>query len=197
VENGYPEQENDRRRGRRRSHRRHCAARCERDGGAEQHRGHGCGWGSGLDVISGGLDIGKSVYEIITYAVEQKQNRPGYVKSLMEGTFHKVDEKYNVPIINTGNQRHRLAAMAVTAAAMGINSCDLSNKLDELRAWDTNDKYNMIVWKASASASNDFQGVISSGEDEDVQVLLEDLHRNWAFYGSFTRDGETVHFRQH
>jgi hypothetical protein len=62
------------------------------------------GGGSSLDVISAGLDIGKSVYEIITYAVEQKQNRPGYVKSLMEGTFHKVDEKYNVLIINTGNR---------------------------------------------------------------------------------------------
>jgi hypothetical protein len=129
--------------------------------------------------------------------------------------------------------RHRLAAMAVTAVAaagalttalpaaaapLAFTSCDLSVKLDELRAWDTNDKYNIIVWKASASASNDLQGTVSSGETEvnechnpaktskyywKIFTNGTFVHkgdggfRNWAFYGSFTRDGETVHFFQH
>ena len=64
------------------------------------------GVGNGVDVFTNIVDITASIYQIITDAVEQKLNRPGYVKSLMEGTFHRVDEKYNVMIINTGNKYH-------------------------------------------------------------------------------------------
>jgi hypothetical protein len=60
--------------------------------------------GSGVDVITNTIEITATIYQIIADAVEQHQNRPGYVKSLMEGTFHRVDEKLNVMIINTGNR---------------------------------------------------------------------------------------------
>ncbi|GAA2780518.1 hypothetical protein [Crossiella cryophila] len=127
---------------------------------------------------------------------------------------------------------HRLAALAAVvaagtatltmtlpsaaeAAAAGFPTCDLSEKVKELQRWDTNNQYNIIVWKESARASSDLRGVAAQDFANSHECKNTVKHsnyfwaafregtfvhqgdggyRNWAFVGNFQRDGETVRF---
>ncbi|MET8091241.1 hypothetical protein [Micromonospora sp. NPDC005220] len=93
-------------------------------------------------------------------------------------------------------------------AAAAWKSCDLGVKVDELRGWDVNNKYNIMVWKLSAQESVHFEGVAFTGgtytnECDTVRnkasfrwVMFESGtfvrkgeggYRNWAFFGRWTR----------
>ncbi|MBM6402839.1 hypothetical protein JQN72_01085 [Phycicoccus sp. CSK15P-2] len=80
------------------------------------------------------------------------------------------------------------------AAASDFDTCDLSTKVDELRAWDTNDEYNIIVWKDSSFGSADLHGVAASGSEGKIACGFtnEVGHYHWAVfdYGEFWRDGD-------
>ncbi|MFD8887249.1 stress protein [Streptomyces erythrochromogenes] len=56
-----------------------------------------------VDVASAVLDITQKIFNIVTEAIERKQNRSGYVKSLMEGAFYESGQRYNVMVINNAN----------------------------------------------------------------------------------------------
>ncbi|MFJ2825318.1 stress protein [Streptomyces toxytricini] len=56
-----------------------------------------------VDVASAVLDITQKIMNIVTEAIERKQNRSGYVKSLMEGAFYESGQRYNVMVINDAN----------------------------------------------------------------------------------------------
>lgn len=55
------------------------------------------------DLVDAGLTIAKQINEIVGEAHAQKQNRSGYVKSLMEGAFYAGGQKYNVVVIRWRN----------------------------------------------------------------------------------------------
>ncbi|MFF9654095.1 hypothetical protein [Streptomyces sp. NPDC014622] len=64
-----------------------------------------------VDVTKSVVDISKRLYNIISQAIERKQNRSGYVKSLMEGSFYDAGQRYNVMVIKadhryTANLKH-------------------------------------------------------------------------------------------
>ncbi|MBP2478472.1 hypothetical protein JOF53_007344 [Crossiella equi] len=124
--------------------------------------------------------------------------------------------------------RHRLAALAVTtvaaatmiggvlpSTAFAFPSCDLSEKVKELQAWDHNGKYNILVWKDTADGGKDLRGIEHQGSEwfHECKFLGKSstyhwavfkegwfLHkgdggyRNWAYYGLVTREGEKVNF---
>lgn len=56
------------------------------------------------DVAVAILDITKRLIGIVNNAIERKQNRSGYVKSLMEGAFYEAGQRYNVMVINNSNR---------------------------------------------------------------------------------------------
>ncbi|MDT0304948.1 hypothetical protein [Streptomonospora wellingtoniae] len=108
-------------------------------------------------------------------------------------------------------------AAAEPATTMAFDACDLRVKLRELRGWDANDQYNIIVWKESARASSHFDGIVSQGHttaQECDAVIGNDVdffwvvfsgggeftrqgdggYRNWAFYGVWERDDTHVRF---
>ncbi|MET7878933.1 hypothetical protein ABZS52_18620 [Micromonospora profundi] len=94
-------------------------------------------------------------------------------------------------------------------AAAAWKSCNLGAKVDELRGWDANGKYNIIVWKDSAYERANFEGVVLSGieyaeacDDYSGSLSLyrwavfksgtfvrkgDGGYRNWAFFGRWTR----------
>lgn len=108
-----------------------------------------------------------------------------------------------------------VAVVALTAgtltsaqpASAAWDSCDLRVKVNELRGWDVHDKYNIIVWKATAKESIDLNGVVLSGNKEytacdfgegrfyhwavfksgDFVRKGDGGYRNWAFYGHWKR----------
>ncbi|MGJ9412882.1 hypothetical protein ACHAAC_09250 [Aeromicrobium sp. CF4.19] len=107
------------------------------------------------------------------------------------------------------------ATTAVTAVtlqpAAAFDECDLSTKVDELKGWDTNNDYNIIVWKGSAIESSNLEGVVVSDSERKTPCEFTnnqaDYHwaifesgefvrkgdggyRNWAFYGAFDREGD-------
>ncbi|WP_063760112.1 hypothetical protein [Streptomyces sp. NRRL S-1022] len=55
--------------------------------------------GVGLDVFTKVVDVSGKLYDIINEAIAVKQNRGGYVKSLMEGAFYDARQRYNVLVI--------------------------------------------------------------------------------------------------
>ncbi|MGW0395001.1 stress protein [Streptomyces sp. NPDC003042] len=57
-----------------------------------------------IAVAAAVLDITRQVMRIATEAVERNQNRSGYVKSLMEGSFYESGQRYNVMVINDENR---------------------------------------------------------------------------------------------
>ncbi|MET8981196.1 hypothetical protein ABZX85_36935 [Streptomyces sp. NPDC004539] len=105
-----------------------------------------------------------------------------------------------------------------TAMAADISVCDLGKKVRELRAWDANHKYNIVVWKESARKSSRFKGVVVQGHTRAVPckdfsgnksnyfwaVFREGEftrkgdggYRNWAFSGKFTRNDKYVKFHR-
>ncbi len=110
-----------------------------------------------------------------------------------------------------------LALAAPQAAfAAGVDSCDLGKKVDELRGWDTNGRYNIMVWKESARQSGHFNGVDVQGHALELEcgnvvgtrsnyfwAMFRDGeftrqgdggYRNWAFYGVFERNDNHVKF---
>ncbi len=111
-----------------------------------------------------------------------------------------------------------LSATAQPAAA-AWDSCDLSAKVNELRSWDTNDEYNILVWKESAQEHIDLKGVVLTDSAREKPCAftndIDDYHwavfesgeftrkgdggyRNWAFYGTFDRvDDNRVVFTEH
>lgn len=108
------------------------------------------------------------------------------------------------------------ATGALTAAtvqpAAAFDACDLSTKVNELKAWDNNNEYNVMVWKDSAYESADLKGVelVGSEKKKPCAEFTNDLdtyhwavfksgefvrkgdggYRNWAFYGVFDREGD-------
>jgi hypothetical protein len=110
------------------------------------------------------------------------------------------------------------ATLATTAAPANAawDSCDLSVKVNELKAWDAEGRYNVIVFKNSAYGSADLKGVVEQGStnakacaevighDDYHWVVFEEGtftragdggYRNWAFFGTFDRpDDSTVNF---
>lgn len=107
-------------------------------------------------------------------------------------------------------------ATTTTSASAAFDGCDLGVKLDELKAWDSEGRYNIIVWKDSAYGSADLKGVVEQGTTKEKTCEFisnqDDYHwaifeegtftrtgdggyRNWAFHGVFERpDDTTVHF---
>ncbi|MGW4208509.1 hypothetical protein ACWEIJ_11040 [Lentzea sp. NPDC004789] len=103
-----------------------------------------------------------------------------------------------------------------SAVAADIDTCDLSKKVDELRGWDTNGQYNIIVWKDSARESARLNGVVVQGNvraldcnnhvgvtsfylwaifrDGEFTQKGDGGYRNWAFYGRWTRNDRHVTF---
>ncbi|TDD63232.1 hypothetical protein E1263_00980 [Kribbella antibiotica] len=95
-----------------------------------------------------------------------------------------------------------------------FNSCDLSQKANELAGWDDQGKYNVVVWKENHRYSSVFHGVVAEGETADYDCNGRSFgkyfwkvfrsgeftrqgdggYRNWAFYGVWTRTGNTVTF---
>ncbi|RSS83692.1 stress protein [Streptomyces sp. WAC06614] len=57
-----------------------------------------------VDAVTAIVDITARLYNIINDAVERGQNRSGYVKSLMEGSFYEAGQRYNVMVINDANR---------------------------------------------------------------------------------------------
>lgn len=113
-------------------------------------------------------------------------------------------------------------AAALSAGAIAITSgsavadqwdpCDLSVKVNELKEWDQNGEYNIMVWKAGAYDSANFKGVvINDGEEHDACGNVGERseyhwvvfksgeftrkgdggYRNWAFYGTWDRPSDT------
>ncbi|GAA4788356.1 MULTISPECIES: stress protein [Streptomyces] len=75
-----------------------------------------------VDVASAVLDITKKIFNIVNDAIERKQNRSGYVKSLMEGAFYESGQRYNVMVMND-NIRHtaNLRGVVYDARVSGIH----------------------------------------------------------------------------
>ncbi|MFF9647364.1 hypothetical protein [Kitasatospora aureofaciens] len=55
--------------------------------------------GIGIDVFTKVVDVTGKLYDVINTAVQTRQNRGGYVKSLMEGAFYDARQQYNVVVI--------------------------------------------------------------------------------------------------
>jgi hypothetical protein len=55
--------------------------------------------GISIDVTTNVLDLTTKVYEIVSQSIAHNQNRPGYVKALMEGAFYDARQKYNVVVV--------------------------------------------------------------------------------------------------
>lgn len=55
------------------------------------------------DLADAGLVIAKQINEIVGEAHARKENRSGYVKSLMEGAWYAGGQKYNVVVIRWRN----------------------------------------------------------------------------------------------
>ncbi|MER6401320.1 hypothetical protein ABT263_35565 [Kitasatospora sp. NPDC001603] len=97
-----------------------------------------------------------------------------------------------------------------------LNACDLRSKIDEIKAWDTNGQYNIMVWKESAQGSVHLNGVVYQDHirarecgkafPQDVNYFWAAFHdgefvlrgdggfRNWAFHGNWERNGNRVIF---
>ncbi|MER5767361.1 stress protein [Streptomyces sp. NPDC001985] len=56
-----------------------------------------------VEVIKSIVDSTAKIITIVRNAIEKNQNRPGYVKSLMEGLFYENGQHYNVMVINNSN----------------------------------------------------------------------------------------------
>jgi hypothetical protein len=104
-----------------------------------------------------------------------------------------------------------LTATTVQPAA-AFDACDLSTKVNELKAWDVNNEYNIMVWKGSAYESANLEGVVHTGSEKKKPCAeftndLDPYHwaifesgefvrsgdggyRNWAFHGVFDREGD-------
>ncbi|MEU8775790.1 stress protein [Streptomyces sp. NPDC048606] len=67
---------------------------------AHQPAGEVGAMGAKVDVASAALDITNKIINIVNDAIERGQNRSGYVKSLMEGSFYESGQRYNVMVIN-------------------------------------------------------------------------------------------------
>ncbi|AXG79406.1 stress protein [Streptomyces paludis] len=73
-------------------------------------------------VIRAVVNITKAIVKIITNAIQNKQNREGYVKSLREGAFYDAGQKYNVMIINSSNKySFSLGGLVYDAEGSGIH----------------------------------------------------------------------------
>ena len=105
-----------------------------------------------------------------------------------------------------------LAGGASTASAEQWDSCDLRVKLDELKKWDAEDQYNIIVWKDDNYESANLDGVVledttTKGECEAHLGEEDEYHwavfesgeftrkndggfRNWSFYGNYERPSD-------
>src|SRR5689334_13287450 len=59
--------------------------------------------GGKSDLADAGLVIAAQINKIVGEAHAQHQNRPGYVKSLMEGAWYAGGQKYNVVVIRWRN----------------------------------------------------------------------------------------------
>ncbi|HEV7980340.1 hypothetical protein [Amycolatopsis sp.] len=59
--------------------------------------------GISVDVVTNTVNITGKLYSIISAAIAQNQNRSGYVKSLMEGSFYDARQRYNVMVIKAGH----------------------------------------------------------------------------------------------
>jgi hypothetical protein len=102
--------------------------------------------------------------------------------------------------------------LGTSAPAQAFDPCDLSSKVNELKAWDAEDHYNIIVWKDSAYGGAQLNGVKDEGsfsasecsyvpdtvnyhwaifEDGTFDRVGDGGYRNWAFYGSFDRPDDT------
>ncbi|MBP2478470.1 hypothetical protein JOF53_007342 [Crossiella equi] len=55
--------------------------------------------GGSVDIISGTVETGAKIAKIIIDAVAHAQNREGYVKSMVEGTFYEMGQHLNVLVI--------------------------------------------------------------------------------------------------
>ncbi|WP_051790480.1 hypothetical protein [Streptomyces sp. NRRL S-1022] len=97
-----------------------------------------------------------------------------------------------------------------------LNVCDLRSKIDEIKAWDTNGQYNIMVWKESAKGFAHFNGVVYQGQqnaqecgkafpqsvnyfwavfrDGEFDLQGDGGYRNWAFHGNWERQGNRVVF---
>ncbi|GAA2841254.1 hypothetical protein [Crossiella cryophila] len=109
-----------------------------------------------------------------------------------------------------------LSVAAPLAAQAEINPCDLGVKLQELRGWDANDQYNIVVWKSTARESSHFNGIALQGHETAQEckgffgntvhifwMVFKDGqftrkgdggYRNWAFSGRFERNDRHVKF---
>jgi hypothetical protein len=108
-----------------------------------------------------------------------------------------------------------LSLVAPQAALADINTCNLSYKVDELRGWDTNGAYNILVWKESAQGGIRLSGVALQGShwaetcngtdgrsnyfwamfrDGEFTLKGDGGYRNWAFFGRWTRNDRHVTF---
>ncbi|MCQ0023944.1 YwqI/YxiC family protein [Streptomyces somaliensis DSM 40738] len=57
-----------------------------------------------VEVITKIIELTTKLYEVVNNAIERNQNRSGYVKSLMEGSFYEAGQRYNVMVINDANR---------------------------------------------------------------------------------------------
>ncbi|MFB7025533.1 MULTISPECIES: stress protein [unclassified Streptomyces] len=62
------------------------------------------GFAVAVEVIVAVAGIAEKIYNITVDALARKQNRDGYVKSLMEGNFYEHNQRYNVMVINDANR---------------------------------------------------------------------------------------------
>ncbi|MFE3068922.1 stress protein [Streptomyces sp. NPDC059247] len=61
------------------------------------------GFAVAVEVIVAVVGLAEKVYNITVASLEKKQNREGYVKSLMEGAFYDAGQRYNIMVINNAN----------------------------------------------------------------------------------------------
>ena len=115
--------------------------------------------GIGVDAFSHVLDITKTILDAIEAANKLKENRPGYVKSLLEAAFNdqQLHENYNVMVINTGNKFN----------------FDLNNVVYDAVAHDSGyPDFHIYVFESGRFENQGHGG-----------------YENWAFKGWFDRPG--------
>jgi hypothetical protein len=57
-----------------------------------------------VDVVTNTVNITGKIYKIVSDAIAQAQNREGYVRSLMEGSFYDARQKYNAMVIKASHK---------------------------------------------------------------------------------------------
>ncbi|MCP9956650.1 hypothetical protein [Streptomyces sudanensis] len=75
-----------------------------------------------VEVITKVIELTGKLYQIVNNAIERNQNRSGYVKSLMEGSFYEAGQRYNVMVINDANRySSNLHGVVYDAKVRGIH----------------------------------------------------------------------------